>query len=176
MKKSILLICTFIHLTVLNAQNTGIAKIKEYYHSINKNYMNMKKVLILLFMFTAYNKVYSQLPQKQIIDGDVYIYEFAIKRPGRANLGFIIVDSNSYQDISFDVYFSKGKINKVNRTISPVYSENNVADKLGNFYYSSDDFIKKRRLIPDNIYKMIDSSFLEMTNKERLKILNKLSK
>ena len=86
------------------------------------------------------------------------------------------MDKDSYQDISFDVYFSKGKISKVNRTISPVYSDNNVADKLGNFYYSSDDFIKKRRLIPDNIYKMIHSSFLEMTNKERLKILNKLSK
>ena len=37
MKKSILLFYTFIHLTVLNAQNTGIANIKEYYHSINKS-------------------------------------------------------------------------------------------------------------------------------------------
>ena len=86
------------------------------------------------------------------------------------------MDRDSYQDISFDVYFSKGKINKVNRTISPVYSDDNIADRLGNFYYSSDDFVKKYRLIPDNIYKMISPSFLEMTNKERLKILNKLSK
>jgi len=37
MKKSILLFFAFIHLTVLNAQNTGIANIKEYYHSINKS-------------------------------------------------------------------------------------------------------------------------------------------
>lgn len=133
-------------------------------------------IFILLFMLTSYNKANGQLSQTPIIDGDIYIYEFAIKIPGRANLGFIIVDRDSYQDISFDVYFSKGKISKVNRTISPVYSDNNVADKLGNLYYSSDDFIKKRRLIPDNIYKMICSSFLEMTNKERLKILNKLSK
>lgn len=36
------------------------------------------------------------------------------------------------------------------------------------------DFVKKHRLIPDNIYKMISSSFLGMTNKERLQILNKL--
>ena len=37
MKKSILLFYTFIQLVVLNAQNTGIANIKEYYHSINKS-------------------------------------------------------------------------------------------------------------------------------------------
>ena len=37
MKKSILLFYTFIHLIGVNAQNTGIANIKEYYHSINKS-------------------------------------------------------------------------------------------------------------------------------------------
>ena len=37
MKKSILLFYTFIHLTGVNAQNKGIANIKEYYHSINKS-------------------------------------------------------------------------------------------------------------------------------------------
>ena len=38
MKKSILLLFfAFIQLVVLNAQNTGIANIKEYYHSINKS-------------------------------------------------------------------------------------------------------------------------------------------
>ena len=37
MKKSILLFFAFIQLVVLNAQNTGIANIKEYYHSINKS-------------------------------------------------------------------------------------------------------------------------------------------
>ena len=37
MKKSILLFFAFIHLTGVNAQNTGIANIKEYYHSINKS-------------------------------------------------------------------------------------------------------------------------------------------
>ena len=68
-----------------------------------------------------------------------------------------------------------GQLSQTPITDGDIY-DNNVADKLGNFYYSSDDFIKKRRLIPDNIYKMIHSSFLEMTNKERLKILNKLSK
>ena len=38
MKKSILLLFfAFIHFTGVNAQNTGIANIKKYYHSINKN-------------------------------------------------------------------------------------------------------------------------------------------
>lgn len=132
-------------------------------------------IFILLFMLTSCNKADCQLPQTPIIDGDVYIYEFAIKKPGRANLGFIIVESNSYQDISFDIHYSKSRIDKVNKTVSPVYSNNNIAEKLGSFYYDSDDFVKKRRLIPDNIYKMISSSFWEITNKERLEILNELS-
>jgi hypothetical protein len=126
-------------------------------------------------MLTFCDKTNGQLSQTPIIDGYVYIYEFAIKRPGRANLGFIIVESSSYQDISFDIHYSKGKINKVNKIVRTVYSDDNIAEKLGSFYYDSDDFVKKRRLIPDNIYKMISPSFFEMTNKERLKILNELS-
>jgi hypothetical protein len=127
-------------------------------------------------MITFCNNTNGQSFQMPIIDGNVYIYEFAIKRPGRANLGFIIVESNSYQDISFDIHFSKNKINKVNKTVSSVYIDNNIVGKLGNCYYSSDDFAKKRRLIPDTIYKMISSTFFEISNEERLVMLSKLAK
>jgi len=113
--------------------------------------------------------------QEAVIDGNIYIYEFAIKKPGRANLGFVIVDSNLYQKVSFDIHFSKDQITKVTRTISPSHSDNKITKRLGSFYYSSEDFVNKRRLIPDNVYKMISIAFLEMTNKERLKILNELS-
>ncbi|MBX9188671.1 hypothetical protein HCG69_11405 [Bacteroides sp. K03] len=103
-----------------------------------------------------------------------YIYEFAMKRPGRVNLGFLIVEHDKYQEISFDIRFAKDKIDKVNKTIRILPLDDKVVERSGDFYYNSDDFVKKHRLIPDNIYKMISSSFLEMTNKERLQILNKL--
>ena len=42
-------------------------------------------IFILLFMLTSCNKGYSQSPQKQIIDGDVYIYEYTIKKPNQTH-------------------------------------------------------------------------------------------
>lgn len=42
----------------------------------------------------------------------IYIYESAIKRPGRANWGFLIVEHDKYQEILFDIRFSKDQIDK----------------------------------------------------------------
>lgn len=126
-------------------------------------------ILILLFMLFHCVKPEAQLP---IVECDVYIYEFAIKRLGRINLGFLIVERDSCQNLSFDVRFSKGKINAVNKTDDLFQLEDKIAERLGDFYCNSDDFAKKDRLIPDSIYKMISSSFLEITNKERLEVLN----
>jgi hypothetical protein len=125
-------------------------------------------------MLTSFSKANGQSFQMSIIDGNVYMYEYAIKRPGRANFGFIIVEGNSCQDISFDIHYSKGKINSVKQTVSSVCLSNSITKKLGSFYYDSDGFAKKNRLIPDNIYKIISPSFLEVTNKERLEILKSL--
>lgn len=63
----------------------------------------------------------------------------------------------------------------MNKTIRILPLDDKVVEWSGGFYYNSDDFVKKHRLIPDNIYRMISSSFLEITNKERLQILNELS-
>lgn len=62
----------------------------------------------------------------------------------------------------------------MNKTVRILPLNNKVVERSGDFYYNSDDFVKKHRLIPDNIYRMISSSFLEITNKERLQILNEL--
>jgi len=129
-------------------------------------------ILTLLFMLIYCDKSEAQLSSTE---HDIYMYEFAIKRPGRANLGFLIVKHDKYQEISFDIRFSKDKIDRVNKTIRILPLDDKVVERSGDFYYNSDDFVKKHRLIPDNIYRMISSSFLEITNKERLQILNELS-
>lgn len=113
--------------------------------------------------------------QLSTFEHDIYMYESVIKRPGWANLGFLIVKHDEYQEISFDIRFSKDKIDKVNKTIRILPLDDKVVERSGGFYYNSDDFVKKYRLIPDNIYRMISSSFLEIINKERLQILNELS-
>ena len=55
--------------------------------------------------------------QLATFEHDIYMYEFAIKRPGWANLGFLIVKHDKCQEISFDIHFFKDKIDKVNKTI-----------------------------------------------------------
>ncbi|MFR2068956.1 MAG: hypothetical protein ACLS4S_01680 [Bacteroides nordii] len=133
----------------------------------------MKQLIFtLLFMLLYCDKSDAQL---STLEHDIYIYEFAMKRPGRVNLGFLIVEHDKYQEISFDIRFSKDKVDKVNKTIRTLPLDDKVVERSGDFYYNSDDFVKKYRLIPDNIYKMISFSFLEITNKERLQILNELS-
>ncbi|MBT9873165.1 hypothetical protein GPL06_10135 [Bacteroides salyersiae] len=127
-------------------------------------------ILTLLFILIYCDKSDAQLSTFE----HEYIYEFAIKRPGRVNLGFLIVERDKYQEILFDIRFSKDKIDKVNKTVRILPLNNKVVERSGDFYYNSDDFVKKHRLIPDNIYRMISSSFLEITNKERLQILNEL--
>ena len=129
-------------------------------------------IFTLLFMLIYCDKSDAQLAT---FEHDIYMYEFAIKRPGRANLGFLIVKHDECREISFDIHFSKDKIDKVNKTIRILPLDDKVVERSGDFYYNSDDFVKKHRLIPDNIYRMISSSFLEITNKERLQILNELS-
>ena len=129
-------------------------------------------ILTLLFMLIYFDKSDAQL---STFEHDIYMYESAIKRSGWANLGFLIVKHDECQEISFDIRFSKEKIDKVNKTIRILPLDDKVVEWSGGFYYNSDDFVKKHRLIPDNIYRMISSSFLEITNKERLQILNELS-
>ena len=128
-------------------------------------------ILTLLFMLIYCDKSDAQL---STFEHDIYMYESAIKRSGQANFGFLIVKHDKCQEISFDIRFSKDKIDKVSKTIRILPLEYEVIERSGDFYYNSDDFVKKHRLIPDNIYKMISSSFLEITNKERLQILNEL--
>ena len=144
-------------------------------------------IFILLFMLTSCNMANGQSPQTEIIDGDVYIYEYAIKKPNQAHIGFIIINNDNdlvVQDIYFTVNFSKGQVKNVFRRDNAItntvqYSkredDNILIDKNMFLYYDSENFINREKRISDNIYKMISLSFLEMTNKERLKILNELS-
>ena len=142
-------------------------------------------IFILSFMLISCNKAGSQSFQTPIIDGNVYIYDYAMKKHNQAHIGFIIIDNDLIvQDIYFTVNFSKGKVKNVlrrNNTITNTlqYSKrengNILIEKNKLLCYNSENFVGRGRRIPDNIYKMTSPFFLKMTNKERLKILNELS-
>lgn len=108
-----------------------------------------------------------------------------MKKHNQAHIGFIVINNDLIvQDISFTVNFSKGKVKNVCRRDHIVtkmlrYSKredgNILTERNAFLCYNSENFIRRGKQIPDYIYKMISSSFLEMTNKERLNVLNELS-
>jgi len=117
---------------------------------------------------------------------EVYFYEYAIKSPGQAYIGFVITDSTSIiQNIRIKVLFSKWKIIKITMNSEPIgYSRTFTKQIDGNIFieaiqllcYNDENFNKRKRLIEDEFYTMISEKFLLLSNKERLKLLHELSK
>jgi hypothetical protein len=141
-------------------------------------------IFILLSMLTCCSTIDCQLAQLPIVDGDVYIYEYAMKKPNQAHIGFIIIHNDLIvQDICFTVNFSKDNVKNVFRRDNAItntlqYSKedgNILIEKNGLLCYDSENFINRKKRISDDVYKKISFSFFEITNKERLKILNELS-
>jgi hypothetical protein len=143
----------------------------------------MKTLILILFMMApCCNKDNNSC----IKDGETYIYEYSIKVPGQANVGFVITDDTSViQNIDFKIYFSKGKVEKVLKYdglkggkyhYSQKENGNIFIEELNKLCYTSEDFISRNKLVSDDIYKLISSDFLNMTNKERLKMLDSLVK
>lgn len=141
----------------------------------------MKTLILILFMTVSYC---SKDNNVQVVEGETYIYEYAIKKPGQAYIGFIVLkDSLIVQDICFTINFSDGKIRDVTKAERIKSNTRKYSTKEnGNIYvgsllcFTNKNFISKNRLIPDDIYKMISLDFLSMTNKERLKMLDSLIK
>ena len=141
----------------------------------------MRTLLFFLLMIVSSCEKESDF---QIVDGDVYIYEYSRKNYGQAIVGFIITnDSFVVQDISFKIYFSDDKLKKVLK-----YNENKrlrsyVKKEDGNIEIegllvlccSSENFKKEKR-DSDEFYKILSDDFLNIENKERLRILYELSK
>lgn len=116
----------------------------------------------------------------------IYIYEFAVKKPGHAYVGFIITnDTLAIQRIGYEIFFSKRGIVKVDRGVYKGFIPHKFMEKNdGNIFvegfrllcFSSGNFKDRNKLIPDDIYKMISPDFLNITNEERCEILESLSK
>jgi hypothetical protein len=135
-------------------------------------------------MLTYCDKAEGQSSQIAIVDGNVYMYEYAIKKPNQVHIGFIIISNDLIiQDIGFIVNFSKGKMknvfrrdNAITNTVQYSKKDGNILIKRNKFLcYDNGNFINREKRISDSIYKMISPSFLEITNKERLEMLNELS-
>ena len=130
----------------------------------------MKLLALILFM-TSTGNTFNE-------DGrNTLIYEFAMKRPGVVDLGFIVIDKNFYQNIAFNIRFSKGRLINVNKNIGTFQGKyrNPIGRNAGRVAYTSDEFALRRRLIPDNVYQMISPDFLSISNQDRLRILESLS-
>jgi hypothetical protein len=122
----------------------------------------------------------------QAFMGEIYFYEYSIKSPGQAYIGFVITDSASIiQDIRFKVFFSKGKIENITinserigypRTFTKKVDGNIFIEAIQLLCYSDVNFNKRKRLIEDEFYTMISDKFLVLSNQERLKLLEELSK
>jgi hypothetical protein len=157
-------------------------------HYLTNQYKKIMKVLILilLFMLTCCDRADGQLFQLSIVDGDVYIYEYAMKKPNQAHIGFVVISNDLIvKDICFTVNLSNGKIKNIFRREQVIvnilqYSKredgNILIERNELLCYDSENFINRKKRISDSIYKMISISFLDMTNRERLKILNELSR
>lgn len=111
----------------------------------------------------------------------VYIYEYAIKKPNRALIGFIVTKNNAIiENFEYKISFSKNKIKKVKEIKKNGYEnyqyhvKNNgdiIIENLNLECYTCENFSKKNKLIPDKIYQIISKEFFHMTNYDRQKLL-----
>lgn len=126
-----------------------------------------------------------QLPPLEFADGEVYLVEYAIKKPNQANIGFVIVDNDTIlQEICFTINYSGGKVRNVvreeQRGTNIFHFKTNedgtvLLQSDSCVCYDDEAFKNDKKGIPDNYYTIISPSFLEITNKERLETLYKLS-
>ena len=114
-------------------------------------------------------------------DRGLYIFEYYPKIYGQVIICFLETQDTSAFQTSFKVYYTKDKISRVIRTVNrSKYKYQKKED--GNVYvhalkmicYSSEKF-KDKKLIVDDFYKLLSANFLDIDNKERIEILNKLS-
>ena len=135
------------------------------------------RLFIILQICTFFG---SQQPQTAIFDG-VYFYEYAIKKPNQINIGFIAVENGSPKDIiEFTISYSNGSVKTIQRktVISPLqvhlYEKNGVllfGDSIE--CYSDKSYIQRKKKIPDDYYLILSPSFFDLTNKERLRLLER---
>ncbi|MBM0654726.1 hypothetical protein JMN11_13820 [Capnocytophaga genosp. AHN8471] len=140
-------------------------------------------ILILFFMINSLENTIFQSSQSSIIDGDIYIYEYAMKKPNQIYIGFIIINNNRIvQNLCYTIELSKGKVENIIKEDINVghlqyleMPDGNILIKNSKLLcYSSKNFKYREKRIPNNIYKEISPLFLVMTNKERFDLLNEI--
>jgi hypothetical protein len=137
--------------------------------------MNFFLTALLLYVFPC-----EKVNEMQLQSGDIYLYESAPKMYGQGFIGFIITDSvSAIQRISYKIFFSGGHISKVDKAI---HTETHPYTKKtdGSIYvegirllaYSTGAFSNKRKMNPEELYKLPESDFLNKTNKEKMDVLD----
>lgn len=139
--------------------------------------------LLMLSILMLFNACESPSHSQSYSTGDrgLYIFEYYPKIKGQSILCFLETQDTLAIQTSFKIYFTKDKISKVIKNISnskyrfQKREDGNVyVPELKKICYGSKDF-KENKISEDHFYKLLSVNFLDLDNKGRLEILNKLS-
>jgi len=138
----------------------------------------------MLILFATFLSI-GHADSTAIKEGNLFIYEYSAKIFGQAVIGFVVAnDSNVVQDLGYKIYYDTQKIKKINRITKPeklLYkytkkSDGNIyIEKLKRMCYNDKNFNNNKRY-SEQLYKLISTSFDNLTNKERFYIIEKLFK
>lgn len=129
---------------------------------------------IILFILSV-SSVYSQKYNEEI-----YIYDTPTKILGKAYVNFIFIEDDLIKKIDyFEIKYCKKKITKIEHYSKNFNSKDFIKLESGDIEFNEkiaykDVNFKNNKIFSDKFYNLLDSSFLKLTNIEKLKFINSL--
>ena len=114
-------------------------------------------------------------------DKDLYICEYASKIFGQTSLTFLEIDDSTAIESSYTIYYTKTVIKRVVER-KHIIKYKSINKNNGNIsfndyktiYYTSKNFANIRRLNSDIFYHLLSPKFFDISNKEKLEIIESL--
>jgi hypothetical protein len=127
------------------------------------------------------NHLNNQDGKDKLFEDDCYFYEYAIKKPGQAYIGFIvIIDSVSIRKVDYTLLIKDEQIIKVNKQSDTIYREVSI-NKLhnGNIYimkhnllcYSSVNLKNRETFLHKNYWDQISEVFFDKKNVDKMRLI-----
>ncbi len=114
-------------------------------------------------------------------DEGLYICDYASKIFGQTTLVLVELNDSTAIESSYTIYYTKTKIKRVVKR-KHIIKYKSINKNNGNIsfndyktiYYTSKNFANHRRLNSDIFYHLLSPKFFDISNKEKLKILESL--
>jgi len=144
----------------------------------------MKKNIVILIILTfSINCCYSQnnnsMPQSK--SSEIYMKDRQEKDYGYFNLFVVEIIDTLATDFSYLIKFHKDEITSVKKYTKNLYTNQVTQDSFklqnnsvlfhGGLFYNAQEF-KKQHKQPASLYSLIHPNFLDLTNEEKIKILD----